>query len=102
MRWTRSTSSEAAAGVAGCRGPAAPDAPRAEAAPRPRGTGPAGFWEGVRRLLPVARTAMEYCWVYPWIVVVGGGFYGVTGPVLSPGWDFLLLAGGQMAVKPVI
>lgn len=102
MRWTRSTSSEAASGVAGDRGPAAPDAPRADAAPRPRGTGPAGFWEGVRRLLPVARTAMEYCWLYPWIVVIGGGFYGLTGPVLGPGWALLLLVGGQMAVKPVL
>jgi hypothetical protein len=45
---------------------------------------------------------MEYCWLYPWLVVIGGGFYGGTGPVLGPGWALLLLLGGQVAVKPVL
>jgi hypothetical protein len=45
---------------------------------------------------------MEYCWLYPWIVVIGGGFYGATGPLLSPGWAFLLMLVGQLAVRPVL
>jgi hypothetical protein len=40
---------------------------------------------------------MEFCWLYPWTVVIGGGFYGAAGPLLSAGWAFLLMAGGQAA-----
>ncbi|MDR7522420.1 MAG: DUF4129 domain-containing protein [Armatimonadota bacterium] len=53
-------------------------------------------------MLPPARVAMEFCWLYPWIVVLGGGFYGATGPVLSRGWAFVLLVGAQVAVRPVL
>jgi len=63
---------------------------------------PEGFWTGVRRVLPFARTAMEYCWLYPWLVVIGGSLYGPTGPLLGPGWAFLLLLGGQAAVRPAL
>jgi hypothetical protein len=45
---------------------------------------------------------MEYCWLYPWIVVIGGGFYGGTRPVLSPGWVFTLLLVAQLAVRPAL
>ncbi len=81
MRWMRSGSSESAR-----------DAPRR----------PDGFWEGVGRLLPVARAVMEFCWLYPWIIVIGGGFYGATGPLLSPGWAFLLLVGAEVAARHVV
>lgn len=81
MRWMRSGSSERS-----------PDAPRR----------PDGFWEGVGRLLPVARAVMEFCWLYPWLIVIGGGFYGATGPLLSPGWVFLLLLGAQMAARQTL
>jgi hypothetical protein len=45
---------------------------------------------------------MEYCWVYPWIVVLGGGLYGGSGPVLGAGWVFVLLLIGQLAVRPML
>jgi hypothetical protein len=61
-----------------------------------------GFWESLRRVLPAARTAMEYCWLYPWIVVVGGGLYGPAGPLIGPGWALLLLVGGQITVRPIL
>ncbi len=76
MRWITSGSSESA-----------PVAPRR----------PDGFWEGVGRLLPVARAVMEFCWLYPWLVVMGGAFYGATGPLLPTGWAFVLLVGAQAA-----
>lgn len=82
MRWTRSTSPEG-------------QAPAAAATPD-------GFWEAVQRVLPVARTTMEFCWLYPWIVVIGGGLYGATGPLLGSGWAFALLIGAQMAVRPIV
>ncbi len=96
MRWTRSTSSETAP---------APSPARPVAGPSPqirRLSGPAGFWESVRRLLPSVRTAMEYCWLYPWIVVIGGGLYGGADPLIGPGWAFILMLGGQLAVSPVL
>lgn len=45
---------------------------------------------------------MDYCWLYPWLVVIGGALYGSDGPLLSAGWAFLLLLGGQAAVRPVL
>lgn len=74
--------------------------------PGPFGTrrvpGPIGFWDGVRRVLPSVRAAMEFCWLYPWLVVLGGGFYGPTGPLLGAGWALALLVGAQAAVRPVL
>lgn len=61
-----------------------------------------GFWEGVHRLLPVTRAAMEFCWLYPWLVVLGGGLYGVTGPLLSAGWALLMLLGAQVSLRPIL
>ncbi len=88
MRWTRSVSSER---------PGADHAAQTTTL-RP----PEGFWAGVRRMLPFARTAMEYCWLYPWLVVIGGALYGSDGPLLSAGWTLLLLLGGQAAVRPML
>ncbi len=45
---------------------------------------------------------MEYCWLHPWIVVFGGALYGSDGPLLSAGWVFLLLVGGQAVVRPAL
>jgi hypothetical protein len=91
VRWTRSDSSEPAAPAVGAAGAA----PRALAA---RG----GFWEGARRVLPTVRAAMEFCWLYPWLLVLGGAFYGPTGPLLESGWAFLMLVGAQALVRPVL
>lgn len=66
------------------------------------GPGAEGFWDGVRRLLPVARAVMEFCWLYPWLVVIGGGLYGSDGRVLSPGWALVLLLGAQAMARPVV
>ena len=87
MRWTRSGSSESPPGAAEHRG---------------AHRHPDGFWEGVGRLLPVARVVMEFCWLYPWLVVIGGGFYGATGPLLTAGWAFLLVVGAQVAVRQIV
>ncbi len=89
MRWTRSTSSEAAPNAAIGRGPAAT-------------RGGEGFWDSVRRLLPTVRVIMEFCWLYPWLVVIGGGLYGADGPLLSPVWTLGLLLGAQALVRPVV
>jgi len=89
VRWTRSGSSE---------GFPAPGVRGEHDAPRRRD----GFWEGVGLLLPVARAVMEFCWLYPWLVLVGGGFYGATGPILSAGWAFLLLVGAEVAVRQIL
>jgi hypothetical protein len=45
---------------------------------------------------------MEFCWLYPWLTVIGGALYGPTGPLLGPGWAFLLMMGGQLAVRPAL
>jgi hypothetical protein len=64
--------------------------------------GPDSFWDTVQRLLPVTRATLEFCWLYPWIVVIGGGLYGGTAPLLSGGWAFALLIGAQLSVRPVL
>ncbi len=91
VRWTRSTSSEPPA--------AAPAAEQAATAGAGRGE---GFWDSVRRLLPAVRAVMEFCWLYPWLVVIGGGLYGSDGRLLSPGWALLLLLGAQAMARPVV
>ncbi len=59
-------------------------------------------WDTVQRVLPVIRTTMEFCWLYPWIVVIGGGLYGATEPLLRPGWALALLIGAQILARPVV
>jgi len=83
VRWTRSISSSQPEATGG--------APRSE-----------GFWAGVHRVLPVMRGIMEFCWLYPWIVVIGGGLYGGRDPLLTPGWALLMLLGAQFALRPVV
>ena len=66
-----------------------------------RAEGPS-FWDSVRRVLPAVRAAMEYCWLYPWIVIIGGGLYPGQGPLISAVWAFLILMVAQAAVSPVL
>ena len=83
MRWTRSPSSsppEVAAGSAHSE----------------------GFWAGVHRVLPAMRGMMEFCWLFPWMVVIGGGLYGEAQPLLTSGWALAMLLGAQLAVRPVM
>lgn len=56
----------------------------------------------LQRVLPVIRTTMEFCWVYPWIAVIGGGLYGASEPLVRPGWALALLIGAQIAARPVV
>jgi hypothetical protein len=94
MRWTRSASSDrpapAPAIALATGGLAVPPAPAG------------GFWDSIRRVLPAVRTAMEYCWLYPWIVIIGGGLYPRQGPLISAGWAFVILLLGQVTVTPVL
>ncbi|MDQ7859873.1 MAG: DUF4129 domain-containing protein [Armatimonadota bacterium] len=53
-------------------------------------------------MLPTVRAAMEFCWLYPWLVVLGGAFYGPTGPLLAPGRALLMLVGAQVLARPVL
>lgn len=104
MRWTRSVSSDPAASGSPDIGGLGAVTPSQSPGPSRGGSGsrPVGFWEGVQRVLPATRVAMEYCWLYPWIVVIGGGLYGRTSPLLSAGWTFLLMLAGQASVKPLL
>ncbi len=95
MRWMRSISSERPATSEPQTTPERLTTPGAARAPE-------GFWESVHRLLPVTRAAMEFCWLYPWLVVIGGGLYGPTGPLLSSGWALALLLGARVALRPVV
>ncbi|MGH2373874.1 MAG: DUF4129 domain-containing protein, partial [bacterium] len=61
-----------------------------------------GFWAGVHRVLPAMRGMMEFCWLFPWIVVIGGGLYGETQPLLTSGWALAMLLGAQLALRPVV
>jgi len=87
VRWTRSAWSSQAPVVESSAGPP----PGAE-----------GFWASVHRVLPIMRATMEFCWLYPWVVVIGGGLYGGGAPLLGPGWALALLLGGQSAMRPVL
>ncbi len=54
----------------------------------------------LRACLPLAAVAMEFCWVYPWILLLTGLFYGRTPTPLLPAWAALgLLLGGHVAVR---
>jgi hypothetical protein len=99
VRWTRSAWPEGPTGLAGGRLGAFPEVSDGQPSGR---RGAATFWEGVRRVLPSVRTAMEYCWLYPWVVVLGGGFYGDADPLLGPGWAFALMLGGQHLTRSVL
>ncbi|MDR7554921.1 MAG: DUF4129 domain-containing protein [Armatimonadota bacterium] len=78
-----------------------PDAGAPETSPgRPVPDGAAARY-GPASLLPVARVVMEYCWLAPWLGVVGAAFYG-PGQALLPGvWVLLLLLGGDVAARAV-
>jgi len=54
----------------------------------------------LRATLPLGLVLIEYCWLYPWILLATGGFYGAVPVPLLPPWSaFLLLAGGFVTVR---
>lgn len=70
----------------------APGAPRA-------GPPPPGFVL-LRALLPAGVVAMELCWLYPWLLLFSGAFYGPgVAPLLSGGAAFAVLAAGFATVR---
>jgi hypothetical protein len=57
----------------------------------------------LRALLPAGSVAMEFCWLYPWLLLFTGAFYGPgTSPLLSGGAAFVVLAAGFAAVRAAL
>ncbi|HXF82053.1 MAG TPA: DUF4129 domain-containing protein [bacterium] len=52
----------------------------------------------LREALPLALAALEVAWLYPWLLLVSGAFYG-DGPLLGPMAVFLMLGGGFITVR---
>lgn len=64
-------------------------------------------WRGgfgvLRTALPLSTIAIEFCWVYPWILLLTGAFYGpVAVPLLPSLAAFALLALGYTVVRVVL
>ena len=54
----------------------------------------------LRALLPAGAVAIEFCWLYPWLLLFTGAFYGPgTSPLLSGSAAFVLLAAGFATVR---
>jgi len=50
--------------------------------------------------LPLGLAVLEFCWLYPWLLLATGAFYGpVSPPLLSAAAAFLMLAGGFLTVR---
>ncbi len=60
-------------------------------------------WRGFRLLravLPLAAIVMEFCWAYPWVLLLTGIFYGRAPTPLLPAWSALaLLLLGHLTVQ---
>lgn len=60
-------------------------------------------WRGFRLLracLPLAASVMEFCWVYPWVLLLTGVFYGrAPTPLLPAGSALALLLLGHLSVE---
>ncbi|HEY6103278.1 MAG TPA: DUF4129 domain-containing protein [bacterium] len=65
-------------------------------------TSPRGF-VFLRAALPAGLVAIELCWLYPWLLLFTGAFYGADiPPLLSGGSAFALLAMGFLTVRFVL
>lgn len=57
----------------------------------------------LRTALPLSTIVIEFCWLYPWILLLTGAFYGpVAAPLLPPIAAFALLALGYTVVRGVL
>lgn len=57
---------------------------------------------GVRPLLPLTTVAIEFSWVYPWVLLLSATFYGASAaPLLPPAAAFLLLTLAYLMVRAV-
>ena len=65
--------------------------------PPPRGFGL------LRAALPAGLVAIEFCWLYPWMLLLTGAFYGPNAlPLLPPGPAFSLLLLGFLTVRAAL
>ncbi len=54
----------------------------------------------LRRILPLIIVALEFSWVYPWVLLLSGTFYGPSAmPLLPAGPALALLALGYLVVR---
>jgi hypothetical protein len=57
----------------------------------------------LRAGLPLGLAVLEFCWLYPWVLLTTGAFYGpVPVPLLPPTGALLMLAGGFVAVRETL
>lgn len=57
----------------------------------------------VRGTLPLSLVVLEFCWLYPWVLLVTGAFYGpLPVPLVPPPGAFALLALAFLAVRTVL
>lgn len=57
----------------------------------------------LKAILPLVGIVMEFCWLYPWILLLTGMFYGRTPTPLLDAWTvFALLLLGSVTLKAVI
>ncbi len=62
-----------------------------------------GGFAFLRAALPVGVVAIEFFWLYPWLLLFTGAFYDSTSPaLLSAGWAFALLGLGFLTVQAVL
>jgi len=58
-----------------------------------------GF-SALKSALPFAAVFIEFCWLYPWVLLLSGAFYGgAVKPLLGPETTFGLLLGGFIIVR---
>lgn len=53
----------------------------------------------LRTILPLGLVVLEFSWLYPWLLLIGGAFYGAVPPMFPPGSAFVMLAGGFLTVR---
>jgi len=88
--------------TAGSRSAAAPSLETAGGRAGPAVPSPPGF-ALLRTLLPAGLVAIEFCWLYPWLLLFTGAFYGPgIPPLLSGGAAFAVLAVGFATVRGVL
>lgn len=54
----------------------------------------------LKSALPFAGVFIEFCWLYPWLLLLSGAFYGDSSrPLIGPWPSFALLFGGFITVR---
>lgn len=64
---------------------------------------PRGGFGVLRASLPLAAVVIEFCWLYPWVLLLTGASYGPTPTPLLHAWlAFALLALGHLTVRTAL